>query len=99
MRNETHQEPTHTKDAHLLSLFSVNEQDYVRGMKRKDRGDLGKLLIHPSRAKPVPLALAMGMIFVFQTAQPALLYIVPCVNITVLCEFLVDGAEGGGNIL
>lgn len=36
-------------------MFSVNEQDFVRGMKRKDRGDLGKLLMHPSRAKPVPL--------------------------------------------
>ena len=36
------------------------------------------------------LALAMGMVFVFQTAQPALLYIVPCVNMTILCKSLKE---------
>ena len=37
-------------------------------------------------AYTLALALAMGMIFVFQTAQPALLYIVPLLNFAVISE-------------
>ena len=67
-----------------------------RQLAGPDDGDHGlRKKVRPSNvygiafamAYSMALALAMGMIFVFQTAQPALLYIVPCVNVTVLCEF------------
>lgn len=43
-----------TAEPAFLSLLNSGEREYVRGMKRKERGDLGKILVNP-RAKTVPL--------------------------------------------
>ena len=39
-------------------MLNAGEREYVRGMKRKDRGDLGKILVNP-KAKTIPLRIKL----------------------------------------
>ena len=52
--SEATQQQMHLNETGLMSILNACERDYVRGMKRKERGDMSRLLINP-KTRMIPL--------------------------------------------
>ena len=50
--SEATQQQMHLNETGLMSILNACERDYVRGMKRKERGDMSRLLINQGEDDP-----------------------------------------------